>query len=123
MIGEIEKAIHTQNGRSFDAAKVDMPKSISVAPKKLDEYVGSYNLGFLVGKMAITRDGNKMFGKLASQPEMEILPTAKDEFSWVDVAATMKFIRDKDGKIIRGDFTQGGKTFKAKRLKSNANDK
>ena len=121
--GEIEKVIHTQNGRSFDAAKMDLPVAINVATEKLDEYVGRYNLGLLVGKMVITREGDKMFGKLASQPKLEILPTAEDELSWVDVAATMKFIRDEDGKIIRGDFTQGGRTFKAKRLKSEADNK
>ena len=116
--GNIEKVIHTQNGRSFDAAKIESPKSIKVSKKKLDEYVGRYNLGFLIGVMEISRDGETMYAKLPRQPKLKIIPTAEDELSWVDVVAKMKLVRDKDGKIIRGDFTQNGRTFKGTRVKS-----
>ncbi|MFK7765712.1 MAG: serine hydrolase [Mariniblastus sp.] len=115
--GETLKAVHTQNGRSFDAPKVDLPTSISVLPEKLEEYAGSYSFGFFAGKMVITRVGDKMYAKFGSQPKLEIIPIAVDEFAWLDVVATMKFVRDKDGKITRGDFTQSGKTTKANRVK------
>jgi hypothetical protein len=68
--------------------------------------------------MVISRDGEQMYGKLASQPKLKIIPVAVDEFAWVDVAATMKFVRDEEGNIIRGDFTQAGNTTKAKRVKA-----
>ena len=114
--GKIEKVIHTQGGSSFDAAKVNLPEAIEVSTEKLDEYVGSYSFGFLAGNMVITRDGEQMHGKLASQPKMRIIPVAEDEFAWVDVAATMKFVRDEKGSIIRGDIAQSGNTTKAKRV-------
>ena len=84
----------------------------------MDEYVGSYSFGLFAGSMVISRDGGQMYGKLASQPKLKIVPVAEDEFAWLDVAATMKFIRDKEGNIIRGDFTQAGNTVKAKRMKT-----
>ena len=68
--------------------------------------------------MVISRDGDQMYGKLASQPKLKIIPVAEDQFAWVDVAATMKFVRGKEGNIIRGDFTQAGNTTKAKRVKA-----
>jgi hypothetical protein len=115
--GVVEKVIHTQGGSSFDAAKVDLPEAIEISTEKLDEYVGSYSFGFLAGNMVISRDGDQMYGKLASQPKLKIIPVAEDEFAWVDVAATMKFVRDQEGNIIRGDFTKAGNTTKAKRVK------
>ncbi len=121
--GKIEKVIHTQGGRSFDAAKMDMPDPIKVTTGKLDEYVGSYSFGFLAGNMVISRDGETMYGQLGSQPKLKIVPVAVDEFAWVDLAATMKFVRDEEGNIIRGDFTQAGNTVKAKRAKAKAKDK
>ena len=66
--------------------------------------------------MVISRDGDQMYGKLASQTKLKIIPVAEDEFAWVDVATTMKFVRDKEGNI-RGNFTQAGNTTKAKRVK------
>ena len=107
----------------MDAAKLESPKPIKVATEKLDEYVGSYSFGLLAGKMVISRDGEQMYGKLASQPTLKIIPVAKDEFAWIDVVATMKFVRDDEGNIIRGDFTQAGNTVKAKRLKEKAKRK
>ena len=118
--GNVEKVIHTQGGRSFDALRFPAVKEIKLSDEKLEEYCGSYNLGFLVGKMVISRDGEKMFGKLGSQPKLAVVPSAEDELSWVDVNATMKFVRDKDGTIIRGDFAQAGRTFKGQKAAAKA---
>ena len=73
--------------------------------------------------MVISRDGETMYGQLGSQPKLKIVPVEVDEFAWVDLAATMKFVRDEEGNIIRGDFTQAGNTVKAKRAKAKAKDK
>ena len=108
--GVVEKGIHTQGGSSFDAAKIDLPDAIELSTEKLDEYVGSYSFGFLAGNMVISRDGEQMYGKLANQPKLKIIPVAGDEFAWVDVAATMKFVRVEKGNISHGDFTQAGNT-------------
>jgi hypothetical protein len=48
----------------------------------------------LAGNMVISRDGEQMYGKLASQPKMKIIPVAEDELARVDLAATMKFARN-----------------------------
>lgn len=109
--------------KAFDAAKVDLPNSIENSTEKLDEYVGSYSFGLLADNMVISRDGKRVYGKLASQPKMKIIPVAEDELAWVDLAATMKFVRDEEGKIIRGDFTQAGNTVKAKHVKAKTKDK
>ena len=115
--GNVIKGIHTQAGRTFDVAKIQPVQTIQMATEKLDDYVGRYNYGFLAGKMVVKREKNKLMAKLRGQPSLEIVPIAEDEFRWKDVNASIKFVRDDEGKIIHGLHTQSGKTITVPRVK------
>ena len=90
--------------------KMDKQKSYSTKASdstNLADYIGDYNFQTL-GLMKITVEENKLFAKLGSQPRFEIFSSGKDEFFWKVVEAKMKFLRNEQGKVISGDFEQGG---------------
>lgn len=90
--------------------KMDKQKSYSIKANdstNLQDYVGDYNFQTL-GLMKITTEENKLFAQLGTQPRFEIFPSGKDEFFWKVVEAKMKFLRNEQGKVISGDFEQGG---------------
>lgn len=71
------------------------------------DYAGGYDFQNL-GIMKITSAENKLFAQLGDQPRFEIYPLAKDEFFWKVVQAKIKFVRNEQGKVVSGDFEQGG---------------
>jgi CubicO group peptidase (beta-lactamase class C family) len=73
----------------------------------MKDYVGDYNFQNL-GIMQITTEDNKLFAQLGSQDRFEIFPSAKDEFFWKVVEAKIRFVRNEQGKVVSGDFEQGG---------------
>lgn len=91
--------------------KLDRQKSFSSLMAKdsmnLADYVGGYSFQQL-GIMKITSEENKLFAQLGTQPRFEIFPSGRDEFYWKVVPAKIKFVRDEQGKVISGDFEQGG---------------
>ncbi|MCA9217350.1 MAG: serine hydrolase, partial [Planctomycetales bacterium] len=115
--GNVTKGIHTQGGRTFDVARVPEIQQIELTEEQLDEFVGRYNYGLLLGNMTVTRDGKKLTAKLRGQNALEIVPVGNDEFRWKEVNASIKFERNEEGKIVRGLHTQGGKTRKVPRVK------
>jgi CubicO group peptidase (beta-lactamase class C family) len=80
----------------------------------LDDYVGQYD--YQSANMTITRKGDRLFAQLAGQAEFEIFPKGDDEFYWKVVEASVKFLRDENGKVNRAAHTQNGRTFEAPRI-------
>ncbi|OGC06342.1 hypothetical protein A2V82_16255 [candidate division KSB1 bacterium RBG_16_48_16] len=80
----------------------------------LDDYVGQYD--YQTAMMTITRKGDRLFAQLAGQAELEIFPKGNDEFYWKIVEASVKFLRDENGKVNRAAHTQNGRTFEAPRI-------
>jgi uncharacterized pyridoxamine 5'-phosphate oxidase family protein len=85
-----------------------------------DDYIGRYDYGANIGILSVTRDGNKLFAQLATQPKIEIFPKAKDEFFWKVVDAQVTFVRNEKGEVTQAVHHQGGNEIKAPKLKDEA---
>src|SRR5215510_14597226 len=76
-------------------------KPIAVGPKKLDEYVGQYQLAPDV-IYTVTREGDKLFGQRTGRAKEELLPLCADTFYRKGVWRGEKvFERDDKGRIVR----------------------
>ena len=76
-------------------------KPIAVGPKKLDEYVGQYQLAPDV-IYNVTREGDKLFGQRTGRAKEDLLPLYADTFYRKGVWRGEKvFERDDKGRIVR----------------------
>lgn len=98
-----------------DIKKVPVPaEDPSVDPKTFNDYVGQYD--YHMGIMAITAEGDGLFGQLTGQPKLRLLPKARDEFFPKAVDAQLVFSRDAGGTVVAIQHTQNGQTFRAAKL-------
>lgn len=114
---------HTQGPVRFRAAKLT---DATRTAEQLDAFLGVYD--YRSAKMRVTRDDTQLFAQLDGQPRMPIFPLAEavpadqrdgtsgDTFRWKVVEAKIEFIRDKDGKVIAANHTQGGATFRVEKV-------
>jgi CubicO group peptidase (beta-lactamase class C family) len=90
-------------------------KEIAVDPKKLDRYVGRYELapGFV---LEVTRRGDTLWTQATGQESVQIF--AESEANWFlrVVDAQLTFAFDADGKATSLTLHQGGREMPAKRL-------
>ena len=76
-------------------------KPIAVSPKKLDEYVGQYQLAPEV-TYTITREGDKLLGQRTGRAEEELLPLCADTFYRKGIWRGEKvFERDAKGQVVK----------------------
>jgi CubicO group peptidase (beta-lactamase class C family) len=88
-------------------------KEITVAPKTLAGYVGTYQLG--PANMLITLDGNQLSEKLGGQPSFPIFPESETLFFLKVVVAQIEFFKDSTGAVTHLVLHQGGRDQKAAR--------
>ncbi|HEY3899704.1 MAG TPA: serine hydrolase [Chthoniobacter sp.] len=112
--GEVIAAQHSQGGNTFRADRLGLD-GIKLTPEQLDAYVGQYSYG-LLAIMTIKRDGDQLFAQLTGQPAFPIFPTAADRFEWHAVKASVRFVKDDAGKVIKAVHSQNGATFDAPRF-------
>jgi CubicO group peptidase (beta-lactamase class C family) len=112
--GEVIAARHTQGGNTFRAPRLGID-SVKLTPGQLDAYVGQYRYG-IFAVMTIRRANGQLFAQLTGQPEIPIFPTGDDTFEWHVVTASVHFVKDDDGKVIKAVHTQNGTTFDAPKL-------
>jgi hypothetical protein len=67
--------------------------------------------------MTITREGDHLFAQLTGQPKFEIFPKTEAEFFWKAVEARITFVKDENGKVIKGIHQQGARKFEAPKIK------
>lgn len=89
-------------------------KEISLDPKLLAQYVGTYELAPGTN-MLITLEGNQLSEKLASQPAFPIFPESEASFFLKVVDAQIEFVKDASGKVRHLVLHQGGRDIKALR--------
>jgi CubicO group peptidase (beta-lactamase class C family) len=110
--GRVVKARHRQGMASFDAPRLpDAPAGIQLDPAALDAYVGKYDYGQGKVVLSVTREGSRLFAQLTGQPRLEIVATSPNVFAWTAVSATITFVKDGNGKVLRGVHEQGGRTL------------
>ncbi|MEJ2603669.1 MAG: tetratricopeptide repeat protein [Gammaproteobacteria bacterium] len=83
--------------------------SYELDPMVLDDYLGRYALEGIAGaEMRMTRRDDMLYGALTGQPAIPYLPTGVDEFANDDVNATLRFRRDRNGRVIELTIRQEG---------------
>jgi len=93
-------------------------KEITLDPKVLAPYVGTYELMPGVN-MLITLNGNRLSEKLATQPSFPIFPESEALFFLKVVDAQIEFVND-GGKVTALILHQGGRDQKARRMSDKA---
>jgi beta-lactamase regulating signal transducer with metallopeptidase domain len=69
--------------------------ALSVDPTGHDRYAGWYRLNPLHA-IAVTRDGERLFGQATGGPRFELTPQGNDRFASANGTATITFVRDGD---------------------------
>jgi len=81
-------------------------QAIQVDPKTLDDYVGVYRNEDAT--RTVTREGDKLFAQRQGGAKTEIVAGARDDFFYKGGGATIKFVRDAQGKVTGAKVdTQG----------------
>ncbi len=93
----------------------DIPQTVTVPNKVLEEYVGHYQLqpGALFD--ITTKDG-RLFAQMTGQESYEVYPESKTTFFYTIVEARLIFDRDANGKVHQVRLDQFGMKRPAKRL-------
>jgi CubicO group peptidase (beta-lactamase class C family) len=86
----------------------------SVSAESFGVLVGRYDYGNLI--LTVTRDGHHLFGQLGSNPKYELFAISETEFFWKGGDAQVKFVKDKNGKIVKAIHHQNGQNLYAPRL-------
>lgn len=92
------------------------PRSeISVDPRKLQAYVGVYQLapGF---QLAITREGGSLFGQATGQSKVQLFAESEIEFFLKVVDAQVTFVKDSSGKVNQLILHQNGSNIAGLRV-------
>jgi hypothetical protein len=113
--GQVVSARHSQGGMNFAVKRLPEETIVEVEADVLDRYVGKYEYPG-IGVLTVRRDGDKLLAQMTGQPEFELFAKAADVFFWKVVAAEIKFIAGKDGKVEKATHQQGGATIEVKKI-------
>ena len=81
-------------------------KAVQLDPKTLGDYMGVYRSADAT--RAIIREGDKLFAqRTGGGSKQEIAATARDQFFYPSSAATLRFLRDAQGKVTAAQVDQG----------------
>ncbi len=97
--------------------KVELPselKEISVAPKILEQFVGTYELAPKVNMM-ITIDNGQLISQVSGQGKVPLFATSETKFFPKVVDAEIEFGKDDKGVVTHLVLHQGGRDMKAPR--------
>jgi CubicO group peptidase (beta-lactamase class C family) len=89
-------------------------QEIVLDPKRLDGFVGQYELapGFV---LAITREGDELFGQATGQPKAQLFPEGERAFFLKVVNAQITFTTNPNGQAIGLVLHQNGQELPGKR--------
>lgn len=87
------------------AARAVSSGATGVSSADLDDFVGTYT--FPTGPVAVTRDGNTLFGEAQGGPKSEVTMTSGDEFFVPSLGAPGRFVRDASNKVTSMVVGQG----------------
>jgi len=97
---------------------VELPwdrKEVTVDPKILDRYVGTYDLGAI--KIDVTAEDGKLYIHPTGQPKMQLFAQSENSFFLKVADATFDFVLGPDGKAKELTTHQGGATITGTRIK------
>ena len=84
----------------------------------LEDYLGRYAYpGGII--LTVTEEDGKLMGQLSGQSKFELFPKEPDHFFWKVVEASIRFVRDGEGKVTGGLHQQGGQELEVGRIVEN----
>jgi Domain of unknown function (DUF3471) len=89
-------------------------KEITLAPKILEQYVGTYEMAPKI-KMMITLEGGQLISQLSGQGKVPLFATSETKFFPKVVDAEIEFGKDDKGAVTYLVLHQGGRDMKALR--------
>jgi CubicO group peptidase (beta-lactamase class C family) len=115
--GDAPSAIVTRLAALGRGEKVELPserKEITLGPKILEQYVGTYELGPKINMM-ITLDGGQLISQVSGQGKLPLFATSERKFFLKVVDAEIEFGKDDKGAVTKQVLHQGGRDMKAPR--------
>lgn len=124
VLGNVGSAPTGEIGRSLAAIlfgeRYEMPvarKAVKAGPKILDEYVGTFRIDGQTSR-TVVREGNALYVARNGGRRVPILPFGKDGFFFPnDKGASLRFTRDKAGRVDGQVFHQLGVDERAVRIR------
>lgn len=101
--------------RSILYNKQETPKTV-LSAEQLQKCVGAYELqpGFII---EIERQNDRLYGKTAGQPALELTPEKENNFLLEEIGAQIMFNLTPDGTAKSLIFSQGGMKMEGKKIK------
>jgi CubicO group peptidase (beta-lactamase class C family) len=97
------------------AKQSTLTSEIQVDEKILESYTGRYDYG--QGQvLKVTLDGKQLYAQMTGQPNFPIYPASDSEFNWKVVEASIKFVKDENGKVTYAIHHQNGQELKVAKL-------
>ena len=98
---------HAKNLAFAEPEQKKERKAIKLNPEIYNDYVGKYRLNpNLI--LTITREGECLFSQMTGQPKVEVYPETETDFFYTVVDAQIKFVKEKNGKVIYLMIHQNG---------------
>ena len=113
--GKVNALVLHQNGIDQRAPRGELPpppKEITLSPETLREYAGKYPLSpqFV---LTVTETDGALFVRATRQVKHQVYPSAKDEFFYKIVAASLTFERNSAGNVKGLILHQNGRDQRA----------
>ena len=115
--GDAPDQIVTRLAALARGEKVELPserKEISIAPKILEQYVGTYAMAPKINMMIRLEDG-QLISQMSGQGKVPLFATSESKFFPKVVDAEIEFAKDDKGVVIYLVLHQGGRDMKARR--------
>ncbi|MCR9182502.1 MAG: serine hydrolase [Flavobacteriaceae bacterium] len=108
--------INKSKGIETDKKPEPEKESITLAPEKLTEFEGTYELqpSFHI---VVRSENNRLFAQATGQPEFEIFAESENTFFLKIVEAKVTFNKNPDGSIKSLTLFQGGQEMEGKKIK------
>lgn len=103
--------LNPENKNAAEALQRLQNPPVKIDAAMLDKYVGTYELAPSF-RIAITREGDKLFGQATGQPKFEMVADAPTEFHLIAVPARITFAADGSSLTLH----QGGRDMPAPRV-------
>ncbi len=105
--GVVEYANFEQNGQKLKVMKLKDRPVVSIDKALYKLYAGKYNLGTSM-VIIISLEDDKLYAQATNQPRLEIVPVSEEEFIAREVNATLRFVKEPDGKVNKFILDHGG---------------
>ena len=108
--GKVVSAVHHQGGQTIHAPRLADVAEIKLEDAQTDPLLGEYDFK-PAGRLAISREGGRMYAQLTGQSRLELGATSETEFFLRMVNAQLTFVKRADGTVTEAVLHQGGQNY------------